>query len=878
MVNRSFWCGMGLLWTCCLAAQETGLVTHNDFSAQALVLDIFANSACENIDLVTSSGHEKGIGFFENGLETIGIERGIILSTGYTEFAQGPNQATDRSTSLPGPDGDADLELLSGGEIFDAVAIEFDFVPLDSLVEFRYVFASEEYCEFANSNYNDVFGFFVSGPGYAGPFTDDAVNVARLPNSEEYVSINSINHAENPQYYVHNELPDDVSRCELVDVLPQHLETIEYDGFTTVLTAKLRVQVCEVYHMRMVIGDVADAIYDSAVFLEAGSFQLGGEISVEAIGQSAGPNQLYAGCEDAVFRFHRAPGSSQEVPLRINFDVADASTVVPGQDIAALPNEAIIPAGAAYVDLPISSFPAPDMLEDELLRLVLDIPCACYTDSADLFLLPAPELTLELTDGYACPNEPGVLAPQQQGGVWPYAYAWSDGSTNNTLSGPPGATVYEVTVTDLCGQSAEASALIQAATPPVATLAGEAEICWGDTAWFPLTATAIPPLTLTYQIDNNSPQNLTLATLSDFPATLGGQYTLLGVRDAACTGTASGQADLDVWEIMAEGWLQDASCPDVADGSIFVDVLRAADPYTITWTDGPSGPQRTALAAGAYTADISDAKGCVRRYTWTIDHPPPLTGPIFNCDDLFASQLRLSANGGTPPYRYRLSGGLLQDDWPSNLLPGGNYPITLVDQLGCEASLNWTEPAFYPNGMVRLPESIRLPVGVESPLEVDWQLPISLIATIDWDSPLGQLSCENCPYPLLRTLGAELFTLTVTDVFGCSQTLDVELETLDELLVYVPTAFSPNGDEVNDYWHFFANEVQVQRLEEIIVFDRWGNPVFQAVDWPLNSERHGWDGTWKGQPLDAGVFTYWARFRLVNGQRMTRGGEVILMR
>ncbi|MEZ4988302.1 MAG: choice-of-anchor L domain-containing protein [Saprospiraceae bacterium] len=94
---------------------QGGIVTHNDFGTQTLVKDIFASGACENIDFITPIGHAQGIGYFENGSDIIGLDRGIIIATGPVSHAAGPNDATDKSGNLPGNDGDPDLERLSQG-------------------------------------------------------------------------------------------------------------------------------------------------------------------------------------------------------------------------------------------------------------------------------------------------------------------------------------------------------------------------------------------------------------------------------------------------------------------------------------------------------------------------------------------------------------------------------------------------------------------------------------------------------------------------------------------------------------------------------------------------------------------------------------------
>ena len=99
--------------------------------------------------------------------KNIGFSNGVILGTGYISNAPGPNN-TSKATSQTNTSGDNDLRALANNApVYDASVLEFDFVPTTDTVKFRYVFASEEYCDYSNSNFNDVFGFFFSGPGIA---------------------------------------------------------------------------------------------------------------------------------------------------------------------------------------------------------------------------------------------------------------------------------------------------------------------------------------------------------------------------------------------------------------------------------------------------------------------------------------------------------------------------------------------------------------------------------------------------------------------------------------------------------------------------------------------------------------------------------------
>ena len=228
------------------------------YTSNELVRDIFARGVCNNISNISAIGSGAGIGYFENGTSSIGLEKGIILSTGPIAHAVGPNNLTDKSGDFNYIGGDSDLNLLANTNVRDRVGLEFDFVPLDSFVTFRYVFASEEYCEFVGSDYNDVFGFFISGPGIQGTFSDDSRNIALIPGSNDFVAINTVNHLHNAGHFIRNELPADALQCGMIPQSSPFTPLIQYDGFTRRLTARLQLIPCETYHLRMVVADVGD--------------------------------------------------------------------------------------------------------------------------------------------------------------------------------------------------------------------------------------------------------------------------------------------------------------------------------------------------------------------------------------------------------------------------------------------------------------------------------------------------------------------------------------------------------------------------------------------------------------------------------------------
>ena len=202
---------------------------------------------------------------FNSANANVGLSSGILLATGDATVAMGPNN--NSGAYLGGATGysDADLAGLAGVDVFDAAVLEFDFVPAGGSISFDFVFASEEYIEYVGAGFNDVFGFFLSGPGISGPYANNAVNIALVPGTSTPVAIDNVNPMSNASYYTDN--GDGFSFPFSSD--PAY---IQYDGFTTSLTASHAVQCGQTYHIKLAVADAGDEILDSGVFLEAGAF------------------------------------------------------------------------------------------------------------------------------------------------------------------------------------------------------------------------------------------------------------------------------------------------------------------------------------------------------------------------------------------------------------------------------------------------------------------------------------------------------------------------------------------------------------------------------------------------------------------------------
>lgn len=267
------------------------------------------------------------------GLSEFGLESGIVLSSGAAVDAAGPNSAGGTSTNLNQP-GDISLDSVLTGvfQTQDACALEFDVYAATNLLSFNYVFASEEYPEFAppnSSTFNDAFGFFISGPGIVGE-----KNIAIVPNANVPVSINNVNVQTNQQYYIDN----------------ANGITTEYDAFTTVLKAETTVIPCDTYHLKLVIADVGDGVWDSGVFIEAGSLSSGVATITPSFDFSPDIEYTIEGCAQGFITIELSAAQGDSVVIYIN----TSGTATNGTDYNMLPDSIVFLPGQTSIDVPFN--------------------------------------------------------------------------------------------------------------------------------------------------------------------------------------------------------------------------------------------------------------------------------------------------------------------------------------------------------------------------------------------------------------------------------------------------------------------------------------------------------------------------------------------
>lgn len=433
------------------------LITSTAMSPTELVEDVLVGDGVA-VSGVSYTGFADAIGSFNGSSTNVGLESGIILTTGTVKNETGgvggeqrgpfgPND-TGSSGKANGEPGYAPLTAIAGTDTKNAAILEFDFVPQSDTVRFRYVFGSDEYPEFVGEGFNDAFAFFISGPGFGGTY-----NMAQIPGGGGPVSIDNINNGpansgpcQNCDYYIEN----GTGTTSPYDDSDYY---IQYDGFTTVMEAVAKVQCGETYHLKIAIADASDQAYDSGIFLEANSLQSYAPLEMEADLDLDGFGDgvtMAEGCESATVTVSRTHiGEALSIPVSVEGSATE------GVDYENIPNVINFAPGASTVTFSFDVFD--DGLDEgtENVFIELNFPDPCGEDnfvSVELFIQDVDPVTATVPDVEVhCPGEEAELVVNVTGGLPDYSYDWDVGGDGPTITvSPDVTTTYEVTVNDIC--------------------------------------------------------------------------------------------------------------------------------------------------------------------------------------------------------------------------------------------------------------------------------------------------------------------------------------------------------------------------------------------------------------------------------------------
>lgn len=641
---------------------------------------------------ITYTGAATARGSFTcAGACNLGISSGVLLTSGGVNFAVGPNNVTGAGQAN-GTGSDPNLNALNpgGSAAQDLAKFEFDFTVATDSVRFRYIWASEEYSDYVGTVCNDVFGFFISGPGITG-----TRNIALIPGTTTPITINNVNNGNAPAMTSPN---GPCSNCAYFR--DNHgSTTIQYDGMTTVLTAAAQVCPCETYNIKLAVQDFCDGNFDSGVFLEGNSFQSVGEIPILNIS-----NSLQVG--DTIYI---CPGDS--VQLGVNacratlWSTGDTTASIwvnqPGIYYTSIANpplcfafsnfiyvqslapDAIVTAGGPTTFCPgdsvtLSVTPGVSYqwsnganTQSITVRTPGDYfcsvsygqsaNCADISDTVSVSFSPAITMSISASGPLSLCQGQSVTLSSSTPNV-----SWSTGSTNPSITVSTAGN-YTATPTDAGFCPVPDTVTVVINPNPVVSITGNDTICQGSSSTL-----STGTLYSSYSWSNGQ-------TSPTINVNAAGAYSLTVTDANGCTG--SNQFNLTV-----------LSNPSPAISGVFDFCTGSSTTLTATagftsyaWNNGNTSANLNVNTSGTYTVTVTDAAGCTGISSQAVTALPlpiaAISGVTAICQGANAN---LVANPSGMTYLWS-NGANTPTIQPS---VAGTYTLTVTDNNGCSNTVS----------------------------------------------------------------------------------------------------------------------------------------------------------------------------------------------
>lgn len=764
--------------------------------------------------VVTAADGSYGY-YYINGTE-IGDSEGILLSTGRAVNAIGPNDETGLPQLGPPPtftclncgqyDNQAPgSELLNAAQdrnTFDACQIEFDIIPSGDSLRFRYTFASEEYNEWVGSPFNDVFGFFISGPNVG---TD--VNIALIPNTSTVVAINTVNANSNSQYWVNNMTPPG--------------QGFQFDGFTIDLVAAVGDLIpCESYHMTLVIADASDRIYDSAVMINT----IESNPVIVAAATAGGLDYMIEGCNDGTITFSRPEVGPN--PQTVTYYIGGTATngvdyTQLGNGIPGEPIQVVIPANQTSTSINIEAF-ADEVTEgSEYITIYLENPlCTApeFVDSINFYIEDALTVDIQPDVANICAGQcvdiiVNTVTPSGSSQSWDPTDDISDPNGLNVTACPTNTTTYTFTnqVSD-CVASDQIT--VNVSYISLGFDSQPINCANASTGSIDLTVlNANPPYTYAwtgpngFTSDIEDPQNLP-----------DGEYCVTVTDASGCV--ASGCVTVFEFNVLA---ITDVdillngcfpiSCFGECDGAVNVQFTGGVAPYTFAWLDENNNvvantQNVTGLCAGTYVFVLQDNAGCEVQNTVVIEQPQEIFVNLIGtvdvlCDGTSTGSITVDASGGCAPYFYVWAGFPANTSPVLSDIPSGDYGVSVTDNNGCASanSLSITvndpinplqvdvdEVSIYPGGF-----NTSCPTSNDGYINVTASLGTTPY-TFEWVNESNGQVIGNTED--ISGLGCGTYIFTATDANGCEVSQSFDIECPPVIQITSETVPNPCGNEL----------------------------------------------------------------------------------
>lgn len=324
-------------------------------------------------------------------------------------------------------------------------------------------------------------------------------------------------------------------------------------------------------------------------------------------------------------------------------------------------------------------------------------------------------------------------------------------------------------------------------------------------------------------------------------------------------------------------------CNDDLSGKIMLEVIGGQPNYTFLWSNGMTTQNLENVSSGNYELSITDANNCELVESYELINPDALAGNILSqavsCFGDRDGSLSIIATGGEAPYSYSLNGNTYNGQNKVVGLESDIYTVFIKDNNGCiweSSSLQITQPPPFSVTANSLAETVNF--GDSTQISATFQNNAGNVQ-YSWEANLpGTFICDQtlCSTIMVKPTSSTTYEIYAIDDNGCEATTQITINVSKTRKIFVPTGFSPNEDGTNDVLMVHGQESA--KIRSFKLFDRWGEEVYTAFDLLINDPLSGWDGTFRGQKLNSGVFAWLIEVEYADGEVEVLKGSTTLIR
>ena len=499
-------------------------------------------------------------------------------------------------------------------------------------------------------------------------------------------------------------------------------------------------------------------------------------------------------------------------------------------------------------------------------------------------ILYEPNIAIALNDTLNCFGDTdGELTLAVANGLGDYNFNWLNTENGNigngTITGNIGSTTianlekgsYNITVSDTYVSQIISVDIIEPLPLEIEIISSQNVTCQGDCNGSVVLNTLGGTGPFSYAWSGG------VAPIADPSNLCPGDY-MITVTDANdCMATFNLNIDDPVPFSVVIEEVESISCGGEADGSLSAIVTGGTGTnFQYLWSDTNSGNFNSNITSGVYEVTVTDGVGCTAVASYDLGEPIPINFDLeitdVNCWNGLSSGNIIVENvtGGTGPYVYAIAQNGFNSIPSFNQLTSGSYQVYVQDANGCEG--NEVAIVNLPNQIeVNLGDDYEINLGESVELEV---LVASNDALIEWNVD----SCQNCPVLDLMPLNTTGYQVNVLDtITGCSDSDVIWVYVSKERKVFIPNAFSPDENGLNDYATIFADDASVRSIPSFRIFNRWGDLVFEKENMIPNVETEGWNGYFNNKKMQNGVYIYVAEIEFIDGETEIFKGDITLI-